>query len=67
MDKSIILNELAISIADREEDKEYISKLNNNRDKVKYLRIIKKYTQKETAELIGISKRQVQRLEKEVK
>lgn len=67
MDKSIILNELAISIADREEDKEYISKLNNTRDKVKYLRIIKKYTQKETAELIGISKRQVQRLEKEVK
>lgn len=67
MDKEAIKRELDISISDQEKDKEYISKLNRTKDKVKYLRIVKKYTQEEAAALIGISTRHVQRIEKELK
>jgi DNA-directed RNA polymerase specialized sigma subunit len=66
MDKEKILRELDISIQDIEKDKEYIDKLGSKVDKVKYLRLVKKYTQEETAEFIGISARQVQRLEKKI-
>lgn len=59
--------ELELSIADREKDKEYIKQFNKNKDKVMYLRFIKKYKQKEVADIIGISDRQVRRLEKSIK
>lgn len=67
MDKENIKKDLDLSIADKEKDLEYIEKLNNNKDKVKYLRLIKHYTQEETATLIGISPRQVQRIDKIIK
>lgn len=62
-----ILRELDNSIANENEDKKYIGKLNRTKDKVKYLRIVKGYTQEKTAELIGITSRQVRRIEKEIK
>ena len=62
-----ILRELDNFIANENEDKKYISKLNRTKDKVKYLRIVKGYTQEKTAELIGITSRQVRRIEKEIK
>lgn len=64
MDKELLIKELEIAKADEEKDKEYIDKLNRNIDKVKYLRLIKRYTQKDTARLIGITERHVQRIEK---
>lgn len=66
IDKGAILRELEISISDTEKDKQYINKLKNTKDKVKYLRFVKEYTQMESAEIIGISSRQVQRIEKEI-
>lgn len=66
MNRETIRRELDITLLDREKDKEYISKLNCTEDKVKYLRIIKKYTQEKTAEIIGKSTRQVQRIEKKI-
>lgn len=62
-----ILRELDNSIANENEDKKYIGKLNRTKDKVKYLRVVKGYTQEKTAELIGITSRQVRRIEKEIK
>lgn len=62
-----ILNELEISIANKENDIKYASKLNRNSDRVRYLRVIKGYKQSEVAEMIGISSRQVQRIEKKLK
>lgn len=67
MDKESIKKELDISICDEEKDKEYISKLNRTKDKVKYLRFIKGYTQIKAAKIIGISERHVKRIEKELK
>lgn len=58
---------LSLSIADKEKDKEYIKQFNKNKDKVMYLRFIKKYKQKEVADMIGISERTVQRIEKKLK
>lgn len=66
MNKESILRELDISIQDIEKDKAYIKKLGSNKDKVKYLRLIKEYTQEKTADIIGLSTRQVQRLEKKI-
>jgi DNA-directed RNA polymerase specialized sigma subunit len=67
MTKSAMLNELDASIAEREKDLQYINKLNKTKDKVKYLRLVKNYTQINAAEIIGISLRQVQRIEKILK
>lgn len=67
MDKELILKELETIKADEEKDKEYINKLNRTKDKVKYLRIVKNYTQKDTARIIGITERHVQRIEKSLK
>lgn len=67
MDKEILLKELEISKADEEKDKEYINKLNRTKDKVKYLRLVKKYTQEDAAAIINISTRQLQRIEKELR
>lgn len=61
------MKDLNLAIADKDKDVQYIDKLKNTKDKVKYLRTIKKYTQIEVAEMIGISKRQVQRIEKSFK
>lgn len=67
MTKAAILNDLNAAVADKENDIRYIKCLNRNKDKVKYLRIIKNYTQEEVAEIIGISSRQVRRIEKNLK
>lgn len=67
MKKEIMKREINITLSDKEEDKKYIKKLNKNKEKVKYLRFIKEYTQIETSELVGITKRQVQRIEKQLK
>lgn len=67
MRNSSILKELDISIADKEKDMQYIKKLKRTKDKVLYLRVIKGYKQSETAEMIGRSIRQVQRIEKKLK
>lgn len=67
MDKECILKELEISKADEEKDKEYINKLNRTKDKVKYLRLVKEYTQEDAAAMINISTRQLQRIEKELR
>ncbi|HBJ1646318.1 MULTISPECIES: hypothetical protein [Clostridium] len=67
MTKSAILDELNVSIVDKVKDEEYVNKLKKTKDKVKYLRLVKNYTQMETASLIGISERQVQRIEKKLK
>lgn len=53
-------------IADPVKDKEFIEKLNSNKDKVKFLRG-KKYTQEEVASIIGINVRTVQRIEKNLR
>lgn len=58
---------LSLSLADKEKDKEYIKQFNRNKDKVIYLRFVKKYKQKEIADMIGISERTVQRIEKVLK
>lgn len=67
MTKESILKELDTVKADEQKDKEYISKLNRTKDKVMYLRFVKGYTQKATANLIGITERHVQRIEKKLK
>lgn len=67
IDKETILRELDASISDEEKDKQYINKLNKTSDKVKYLRLVKSYTQEKAAEIIGISERHVKRIEREIK
>ncbi|MFL0167679.1 sigma factor-like helix-turn-helix DNA-binding protein [Candidatus Clostridium helianthi] len=62
-----IKKELDLSISDEEKDIAYVNKLNRTKDKIKYLRFVKGYTQKKTAKMIGISERHVKRLEKELK
>lgn len=60
------LKEIDAYITDKEKDIEYISKLKGTRNKVKYLRL-KEYSQEEAAEMIGITTRHVQRIEKEMR
>lgn len=67
MDKEKILRDLDISIQDEVKDKQYVDRLGNKTDKVKYLRLVKHYTQEQTAEIANISIRQVQRLEKTIR
>ena len=50
-----------------EKDLMNVKNLNTNEEKVKYLRILRRYTQEKTAEMIGISLRQVQRIDKKLK
>lgn len=64
MDKEAILRVLDISVQNEEKDKQYIESLGRNEDKVKYLRLVKNYSQEKAARIIGITKRQVQRIEK---
>lgn len=58
LDKQILL-----SLKREVDEKEYLELLNTNSQKVKFLRVVKGYTQAKTAEIIGISERQVQRIE----
>lgn len=67
MSRSSILKELDRIKADEEKDKEYINKLNRTKDKVKYLRLVKRYKQEDAAALISISTRHLQRIERELK
>lgn len=48
-------------------EKEYLSFLKNNNQKVQYYRFVKGYTQAKTAEIMRISERHVQRIEKNIK
>ena len=61
------VKELEKTISDEEKDKKFVSKLKRSTDKVKYLRFVKHYTQEESSQIIGISKRHVQRIEKALK
>ncbi|NRT76321.1 sigma factor-like helix-turn-helix DNA-binding protein [Clostridium beijerinckii] len=62
-----IKKELDLSISDEEKDIAYVNKLNRTKDKIKYLRFVKGYTQIKAAKMIGISERHVKRLEKELR
>lgn len=53
-------------LTDPVKDKEFVDKLKSNKDKVRFLRN-KKYTQDETASIIGINPRTVQRIEKSLR
>ncbi|WP_346891226.1 helix-turn-helix transcriptional regulator [Clostridium sp. UBA3887] len=55
--------EILLSLKMEVDINEYLSLLTNNYQKVKFLRIVKGYTQAKTAEIIGISERTVQRIE----
>lgn len=59
--------QLLISISMQIDAKEYVKLLKNNHQKVKYYRFVKGYKQEEAATIIGISVRQLQRIEKELK
>lgn len=67
MKEDQIMNELENKIKTKEYDSEFINKLDDIKDKVKYLRMVKHYTQKETAQMINRSERQVQRIERKLK
>lgn len=62
LDKQILL-----SLKREVDEKEYLELLNTNSQKVKFLRVVKGYTQAKTAEIIGVSERTVQRLECNIK
>lgn len=59
--------EILLSLKMEVDEKEYLGLLTNNYQKVKFLRIVKGYTQAKTGEIIGISERTVQRLESNIK
>lgn len=64
----IELDEEILSSLIRDVDvKGYLDMLENSNQKVKFLRIVKGFTQQKTSELIGISVRQVQKIEKRIK
>lgn len=56
--------QISESLYESIKDEEYLDLLDNNEQKVAYCRLVKGYTQAKTSQLIGISERQVQRLEK---
>ncbi|OCA99599.1 hypothetical protein BGS1_09150 [Clostridium beijerinckii] len=63
----IELDEQLIVSIGLQADDGYVNLLENNQQKVKYYRFIKGYTQTKTAELLNLSERHVQRIEKEIK
>lgn len=67
MGEDQIMNELVNKIESKEYDKKFINKLDDIKDKVKYLRMVKHYTQKETAQMISRSERHVRRIESKLK
>lgn len=66
MSRTTIKRDIDVALSDPEKDKEYISKLNKTKDKVRYLRVVKGYGQVEAANLIGITDRHIRRIEKEL-
>lgn len=61
INNEIINNEMFVTTSI--EDYNYLNKLSSTKEKVKFLRT-KGYTQEKSAEIIGISTRQVQKIEK---
>ncbi|MEG0133101.1 MAG: helix-turn-helix transcriptional regulator [Clostridium sp.] len=59
--------EILLSLKREVDEKEYLELLTTNAQKVKFLRVVKGYTQVKTAELIGISERTVQNIESKYK
>lgn len=62
-----LTEDILLSLKREVDEKEYLELLSNNYQKVKFLRIVKGYTQAKTSEIIGISERQVQRIESNIK
>lgn len=62
-----LTEEVILSLKREVDEKEYLRLLTNNYQKVKFLRIVKGYTQAKTAEILDISDRTVQRLESKIK
>lgn len=56
--------EILLSLKMEVDEKEYLELLTNNYQKVKFLRVVKGYTQAKTAEILDISDRTVRRIEK---
>lgn len=61
------LRDILLHKENKEKDRAYAATLENSKLKVKYLRIAKGYTQEETANMIELSIRQVQRIEKKIR
>lgn len=59
--------QLIISIGLQVNDDEYLNLLKDNAQKVKYLRVVKGYTQAKTAEILELSERHVIRIENKLK
>lgn len=58
------LNEqILLNLKQEVDEKEYLKLLTTNAQKVKFLRVVKGYTQVKTADLIGVSERTVRRIE----
>ena len=55
------------NIKNKKEEDEYLLKLDTTKDKVRYLRKVKGYTQERTAEILNMSERQIRRIDKELK
>lgn len=55
--------QILLSLKREVDENEYLELLTTKAQKVKFLRVVKGYTQTKTAEIIGISERTVQRLE----
>lgn len=55
--------QILLSLKREVDEKEYLELLTTNAQKVKFLRVVKGYTQAKTAEMIGISERTVRRIE----
>ncbi len=59
--------EILLSLKMEVDEKEYLGLLTNNYQKVKFLRIVKGYTQAKTAEILDISDRTVRRIEENIR
>lgn len=58
-----LTEDILLSLKREVDEKEYLELLSNNYQKVKFLRIVKGYTQAKTAEILNIGLRTVQRIE----
>ena len=59
--------ELIATSGIRIDDNEYLTCLDNIEQKVKYLRVVKGYTQEKAAEILELSVRHIKRIEKRIK
>lgn len=62
-----LTEDILLSLKREVDEKEYLELLSNNYQKIKFLRIVKGYTQAKTAEMLNISIRYVQKIEKKLK